>query len=63
MQVVHKIKVYKVEVEREISWGTVSMDFNTCIEKISRYLKEKYIRELRDRGIWIWISRELFGRT
>ena len=63
MQVVHKIEVYKVEVERGISWGIVSMDFNICTEKISRYLEEKYIRGLRDREIWIWISRELSGRT
>jgi len=63
MQVVHKIKVYKIEVERGISWGTVSMDFNTYIENISRYLEEKYIRGLRNREIWIWISRELSGKT
>ena len=63
MQVVYKIEVYKVEIERGISWGIVSMDFNICTEKISRYLEEKYIRGLRDRGIWIWISRELSVRT
>jgi len=33
------------------------MDLNICIEKISRYLKEKYTRESRAGGLEVCISR------
>ena len=38
------------------------MDLDIYVERISRYLKVKHIKEYKSRRVWVYTNRNFFGR-
>ena len=54
--------IFENEDERSNSRESSTINTIICIERISRYMKEKFVKGLRIRRSRIWISRKVFIR-